>query len=560
MIWRMEKPWIGSVLIALAVFSAYAGSLENGFTFDDLGLVVENPLVVERRWGEIFTTSYWWGKTGERDGLYRPLTIASFSLNQLLSGTTPAGFHLVNVTLHGIGAVGLYLLGRSFIGFPGGILAGLLFGLHPGLSEAVNSIVGRAELLAFCLGLLGVWAWLRGKGNRGWYLLSGAFLLASQLAKENGVCFGLGLTACGFLESRKRWEGWAGPLIAVGIGLGIKMAVTGMLRPEAIGFIDNPLAYADGVVRGLNGIRSLGQYLLLLVYPWPLSADYSFDQIPVAEAALSADLVFPLLFILTLGTMVAGFAVNRPRLLLWTVSSGGALLLVSNILLPVGTIFAERLIYLPAAGFCLGAGRALASLGKKEILLVMGLWVVISGALVRKRTADWRDDLALFTSASRVSPRSARSHYGLGLAYHRREQFELALGAYERALMIYPRFADAHFNRGAALLSLGQKEEAMQAYRRANESRPGYIKALYACAAIEGEQGNWLEAENYYRQLRQWEPGHLEGMKGLALVLWQQGRRREAIKVLREGLDLHPQNGGLRKLLERISLESPALQ
>ena len=552
MVWRMERPWVGSVLIGLAVLAAYAGSLKNGFTFDDRGLVLENPLVVERRWGETFTTSYWWGNTGEKDGLYRPLTIASFSLNQLLSGPGPTGFHFVNIVLHGIGAIGLYLLGRSFIGISGGFLAGLLFGLHPGLSEAVNSIVGRAELLAFCLGLFGVWTWLQGKRNRGWYLLSGVLLVASQLAKENGVCFGLGLAVCGFFESRKRWEGWAGPLLAVGTGLGIKMAVTGMLRPEVIGFIDNPLAYADVLVRGLNGIHNLGQYLLLLVYPWPLSADYSFDQIPVVEGLFAVDLVFPLLFILTLGTIIAGLAVNRPHMMLWTVSSGGALLLVSNILLPVGTVFAERLIYLPAAGFCLGAGWALGSLEKKQIFLVMGLWVIISGALVQKRTADWRDDLALFTSASRISPRSARSHYGLGLAYHRQEQLALALEAYDRALEIYPRFADAHFNRGAALLSLGQKEEAKRAYQRASESRPGYVKALYACGVIEGELGNWLEAEKYYRQVQRWEPGHLGGTKELAFVLWRQGRKREAIEVLQDGLDGHPQNGVLRELLERM--------
>ena len=45
--------------------------------------------------------------------------------------------------------------------------------------------------------------------------------------------------------------------------------------------IDNPLAHTDDLTRVVNGVRILGLYALKTVTPIRLSADYSFDAIPV---------------------------------------------------------------------------------------------------------------------------------------------------------------------------------------------------------------------------------------------------------------------------------------
>ena len=73
------------LLLGLAI-AAYEGVVDNGFCLDDTGIVIDNRFVGTAAWGEIWTTSYWHGVTGETGGLYRPLTLSLIALQRLLFG------------------------------------------------------------------------------------------------------------------------------------------------------------------------------------------------------------------------------------------------------------------------------------------------------------------------------------------------------------------------------------------------------------------------------------------------------------------------------------------
>lgn len=89
---------------------------------------------------------------------FRPLCVATFRLNFLLHGLSPAGYHALNVILHILNtAVFMEVIrkisGNSLLA----TLAGLSFAVHPIHTEAVAGIVGRADLgacLFFLLSLL----------------------------------------------------------------------------------------------------------------------------------------------------------------------------------------------------------------------------------------------------------------------------------------------------------------------------------------------------------------------------------------------------------------------
>src|SRR6185503_13665956 len=75
-------------------------------------------------------------------------------------------------------------------------------------------------------------------------------------------------------------------LVAIGY-LGARTAVLGTIGiGQPIPFVDNPAAAAGPVAGRLTGLGTLARYARLLLWPDRLSADYSYDQIPIIRSAL----------------------------------------------------------------------------------------------------------------------------------------------------------------------------------------------------------------------------------------------------------------------------------
>ena len=107
-----------AVLIVLAAVIVSAGTLSNGFVFDDHLLLGGNmPLLSGEAPLSSALTYRYWGAADEAspNELYRPITIASLALNARLLGQPPAGMHAGNVFLHGANAVLVYLLVRLLL-------------------------------------------------------------------------------------------------------------------------------------------------------------------------------------------------------------------------------------------------------------------------------------------------------------------------------------------------------------------------------------------------------------------------------------------------------------
>ena len=143
--WR----WVILLAVGLAL---YAGTLWNGFVWDDLLTAVPS-----RPLGEVLT---------QRTGMYyRPLVMLSFALDRAVWGDLPAGFHLTNLLLH-VAAAGLLATLAAAVGLGAGasLAAALVFLAHPVQSEAVTYVSGRTDVLCALFALLGFLAWRRARG------------------------------------------------------------------------------------------------------------------------------------------------------------------------------------------------------------------------------------------------------------------------------------------------------------------------------------------------------------------------------------------------------------
>lgn len=563
-------PALGVVALALV---AFANTLANGFVLDDQPAIVQNPLVKSlAHLPTLFATDYWLGGLGPGFGaLYRPLVLASFAVNYAVGGLEPLGYHLVNVLLHAGVGLALYALGRDLRLSAGGSLASaVLFVAHPIHTEAVAGIAGRAELL-MTLGVIGaLLGHLRAApGTRRWLVLaSGAAFAAALLSKEQAVVLPALLVLADLVlraPVRPRWRRYAGHLVVLAGYLGLRWSVLGGTLaedPRHVPFLNNPLAHASPPERVLTAVAVAGRYLWLMVWPRDLSADYSYDAIPLATSALAPGVALAALAwaaLLALGLLgcrrplpAVGFGIGCAVL---------AFLPVSNLVLPIGTIMGERLFYLPSAGLCLlagagwdaVAGRIAAGRHRRRAgpcaLGLVGLVTLLLVARTVERNRDWRDGSTLFASAVRVVPRSAKAQANHGVSLAAAGRLDEAIVSLRRAVEIAPRDAGSLLHLGRGYAAAARWQEAEAAYRQSlerwrqtegAERDPGMAEALNDLATLRYHQRRVDEAERLFRQslalreraLGSRHPAVAQSLSNLSNVLHLQGRYDETEPLL----------------------------
>jgi hypothetical protein len=137
----------------------YVNSLPNDFVFDDGPLVASNPAIRTISPIQFLKSPYWTQQ--QYEGIYRPFTIFSLSVDYAIWKRWAPGFRLTNLGLHAMNGFLLFLLCTSLAGE--GIIplaAMIIYIVHPVNTEAVTTIVGRSELFATCF-LLSAWLLFR---------------------------------------------------------------------------------------------------------------------------------------------------------------------------------------------------------------------------------------------------------------------------------------------------------------------------------------------------------------------------------------------------------------
>lgn len=139
------------VVILISVgFGIYAFNLNNPLFWDDTDWIVNNPFVHSfslesiKNW---FTENILAG-IGLSSNYYRPFLLFTFTLNYVMSGENPAGYHLLSNAFHVANAILLFLIFLSvfkskFISF----WTSLIWLVHPLQTEAVTYISGRGDPL-----------------------------------------------------------------------------------------------------------------------------------------------------------------------------------------------------------------------------------------------------------------------------------------------------------------------------------------------------------------------------------------------------------------------------
>jgi tetratricopeptide (TPR) repeat protein len=349
---------------------------------------------------------------------------------------------VVNLALHWANAVLAYLLALALVGvFWPAFWTGVLFAVHPVATEAVTNVVGRADLMATLAVLAGLLLYARARQCRGvralpWLAGLGVAALAGVLSKESAVAL-LGLmVAWDLLVARGEGMRVAGYVALLPAALGLwylRARFAENLGPRMQLFGDNPLFGAEFWAARATAIKVIGREIGLLLWPRWLSCDYSYDEIPLvawgAGAWENGQAVLALAVVAALVVLAVREARRRPGISFLVAFFFVTLLPSANLLVLIGSIMAERFLYLPSVAFAAGVVLAVFAAARRLVPhraagaagVLLGLLAVGYGVRAVARNLDWQDGVRLWSSAVQAAPRSFKTHHGLGLALYARD-------------------------------------------------------------------------------------------------------------------------------------------
>jgi len=137
---------------------------------------------------------------------------------------------------------------------------------------------------------------------------------------------------------------------------------------------------------------------------------------------------------------------------------------------------------------------------------------------------------------------AARAQLSLGNTYMQMKKFDLAMGAFQRAISLDANLAEAHNNIGEALGEQRQYPRALEAFTRASTLDPGLSKARYNMGITYDRLGQLKYAEFIYRHLIRDKPEYSLAYDGLAVTLSKSGRGHEAIAFHEKAIALNPRD------------------
>lgn len=537
-------PRRGAILAALAALGVYAGSLGGGFIYDDVPLILENPLVRSGTASQLLASPYWRRPGGGEGGLYRPLAVAAHRANAALTGFSAPAFRCVNALLHaGVSALAVFLAAGLGLSAAAATLAGLAFAVMPVHAEAVAWAVGRAELLAAGFALA---AWLCLLGTlRPARLAGGALLfLAALLSKESAAALPAAVVAADLARrepAKLRAPAWLMLAGTLALYLFWRAQVLGAAfnvgRPYfgALGWPEVPLTMARYFWRAwvIAPVTGLG-----------LCADWARPAFPDSSAG------DPLGWAALVAASAAAVWAGRSR------SLGGLVFLtlaapMSNLLVPMEILGAERTMYLPTFGLCLlvaalwerfPTGRA-----RNGVAAAALLWW---GGLTAARARVWGSEQSLWETTATCAPGNPRALTGLAMVRAGQNRREEARELLRRAFAADPDSGAAAFN--LALLNFedgrpGPADAILVAFEASH--RPGDARFAALRGRIAEEGGRPGDAVVEYRRAVALDPLYALAHRNLGLLYARAGQTAASRTELEAALRLDPSDVEVRAFL-----------
>lgn len=563
------RPALPFLLLVAATLAAYANACPDTLVIDDKLFAGHERFADLSRLTDFFRETAW-AAAGANEMLYRPLLMVSVSFDAALFGERVAAWHLVNVLLHVIATLLVYLLLLQLLRQSEpqnessvliALLAALVFGVHPIHTEVVNSIFNRSALLAAIGITAGLWWLLRYVDSRPVLAWTGVWLVYwfVLFSRESGVVLpALAVTLVwiysngGFPTKLKRCL--PALLLAVPLLVYLAMRARAIIPPmpletgEAGDLLGVAQLAASGRVLEWNSVMTVAgvwlDSLRLMVWPAPLLLYRARPDEALQIAGLFVHL----------GLLSAALYLFWRRR--YGLITGLAIFYIA--LLPASRLFgsdgtsphlAERYLYEPSIGIAVLLAFGLRYLLRRGDRLLAAAPVVLAVLLLTPvtwaRNSQWSDEVGLLEHDYRNGVRTSSSLRLLTAAHlHNRN--------YARVIELCSANEEARRQRsqlgvhcGTGYAMAGDLQRAEQVFLEAASGGAGTIRAHSNLARLYLNQGRRDEARAQFEETIRIEPNPAVRAyrKGLMLVsLYPEDRARllEARTHFEEALRLQP--------------------
>lgn len=510
------------ILLFSIIIILYAWSLTFNYVYLDDHALILNRADFFSEWkniGKIFSQDIFYSPSG-LGHYYRPLYTLSLMLNAQIYGVGSLFFfHLINIFFH-ILAVGLFVyllkqLGASKIS---SFMIGLVFAIHPAMTQVVSLVTARGDSLLAIFILLGVISFIKLiKTNKFyWFIIIGLSYALALFTKEAALVFPLSIFVYLVLYKPKTFRTHYVTYLYLLIMLVIITTGYMFIRQAVlqIGFISEKQTMVSSFVLGLPTIIA---YIGKIMIPIDISPLQALPDLNFIYGAIGAGLLFILILFSQekhKNSIIFGaiwfFIFIIPSMLYLTTTSQmstinrlylpamGIGILISNIKLPY-TITGNKLL-------------------KTSLLSIILFTLVVLNLDSQK---DYQNRLVFWQSAVKGSPSNAFSRNNLGSMYYLDGNFLNAQEHWEEALFINPYQPLVNYNLGLLAEDRHDIEAAQQWYYQELQVNPLESRAAY----------------------------------NLTKIYLDKGEKQRARTVLENALAIYPSHKGLQELYDIISQE-----
>lgn len=572
---------VNAGLLSVVCLLVYLNSLPASLHYDDFFAITGNAAVQSLgNIREIFT-------------VYpgRFILMYSFALNYFLGGADPVGYHVANLLFHAANALLFYFFVLTIAGKAlshsrretatgVALVAGLLFAVHPLMTESVTYIAGRASSLAAVFFLGSLLLYVKGYADqpqnrnediaavrRRKAIFYGAslfvFFLSMWVKESNATLPAIILLADFFFLEHGRWKRLQYSVLK---SIPFFLVLLGILawRKIYIGIIGDPFQVRDFLTNIFTQIGVTVMYLRLLLLPLGQNIDHDF---PLSHSLFEVETLVSLIILLALAVIsLALFKKNRLASfgILWFFIT-----LTPTSVVPLWDVMSERWLYLPAAGIFLAAGSLVPPMEhlrlkvpaiKKALPITLALVVFLLGALTVGRNSVWRSEYTLWKDAAEKSPGKTRPHINLGMALADRGNLDEAIAELNTARSIDPAAPEADFGLSALYLRLGNFNETISLLSSTLARFPDsslipvrqaddFAKAHFNLGVAFFYKGRYDRALAEYRTALKLAPFLPWIHSNIGVVYEMQGEFAKALSEYRKELELHP---GLPQVIQNI--------